>query len=393
MEEGITRRGALQAVGAGIGLASTGGLAAATPQRDTPITRPDAEEAMEHVLTLEHPGSSAAQYEFAVEGDVARTTAHDASVNEADTADGGVARGTLGRGRDSYAYSGDLVRFVADGDVDAYLDGEPVDLSTLVTEHTLMFAATGGPDASGRFELAATGDLAAGDALGIEGTPAPTGTTASGRVGPEGTSYGPACYSYTGGLRRFTATSDVVAYRDGRRVDLSTLVNRHSLTIEGTDEDLANYEFEVSANLQQTTAVGATLGDDTVDGTEARGAVAGWRDSYEFTGELVRFTTDGSPAVLLDGHRLDARDRVSVHTLTLVGDGEANRYNLAVEADLEHADALGASVDPSDTIDGSWVNLALGTVTDGRDSYTFTGDLKWVNVADSVGVILDGERI
>jgi hypothetical protein len=393
MEDRTTRRGALRAIGAGLALASAGSAGATAPPRYTSITRPEDERASEHVLTLEHPGNDGAQYEFAVEGEVARTAAHDASVNGTDAVDGGVARGTLGSGRDSYAYSGGIVRFVADGDVDAYVDGEPVDLSAVVDEHTLLFAARGGTDASARFELEATSDLSAGEALGIEGTPTPTGPLARGRVGPEGTAYGPACYSYTGGLRRFTATGDVVAYRDGRRVDLSTVVGRHTLTVDGTDGGPARYELETSMPPEQATPVGSSAGDETVEGTVARGSVGRWRDSYEFTGDLVRFTADGAPQVLLDGHRIDAREVVSVHTLTLLGGGRTARYSIAVDGDIQHADALGASLDPGDSVGDPWENIATGTVTSGRDSYTFTGDLQWVTVADSVEVILDGRPL
>lgn len=75
------------------------------------------------------------------------------------------------------------------------------------------------------------------------------------------------------------------------------------------------YEFDVTGSVEQVAANGSaaiseeaiTVGDieDTIEGTEASGAVAGGGDAYLITGEIASFELTGDATVYLDGERVD----------------------------------------------------------------------------------------
>jgi subtilisin len=248
------------------------------------------------VVAVESDDGSPVRYELEVDRNLQKSTAPSASINSGDTVDGTVATGFVAGWRDGYSCNG-IERFAALGDATLFVDGDPVDPTAVVSRHTLTVEAV---DGGLSYEFAADGATQV-DALGasINDGDAVAGGVVSGGLGP-----GRDSYTYTGGLRRFAATDGVVAYRDGRRVDLTAAVDRHTLVVVGTG-DSVEYSLEVDADLERSGALASVNDADTVDGTTASGVVRGGRDAYEFTGDLRTFTTAGNPRVVLDGTVVD----------------------------------------------------------------------------------------
>ncbi len=75
----------------------------------------------DHVITFRGTGEPA-QYDFTVDGNLAKTTAYGANINANDTISGTRARGEVGTGADSYTYTGGISRFDLDGSADVLID-------------------------------------------------------------------------------------------------------------------------------------------------------------------------------------------------------------------------------------------------------------------------------
>ena len=356
-----------------------------------------------HTIVLQNDAESVSrsEYSLAVEADLNGSSAVGAAVNEGDAIDGNAVEGVVSGGRDAYTYAGGLVRFTG-LDTTVYVDGKRRDPADLVDRHTITVVSS--DDSYRRYELAVESGLEKSDALGasLNGDDTVDGTEASGAV-----TGGRDSYTYSGGLERFHG-ENVTVYVDGRVRDPFEFVETHTLTVESPDEgpievpeetivigpryEYHSYELSVESDLEKSDALGASLnGDDTVDGTEASGAVSGGRDSYTYSGSLERFAAE-NVELLIDGRTRDARNLVDTHTLTVepdrIGDFSVD-YTLSVDADLQRDDALGATIDEDDVVDGT---TATGTVTADRDSYTYTGSEVDV-VFDGYGlpVALDGQ--
>lgn len=77
------------------------------------------------------------------------------------------------------------------------------------------------------------------------------------------------------------------------------------MTIESEDGSWTPYQLDVDGNLQKSTAIASINPNDELNGNSADGAVAGGRDSYEYTGGIVELTVDDNVVVYVDGNSVD----------------------------------------------------------------------------------------
>jgi hypothetical protein len=221
--------------------------------------------------------------------------------NSGDTVSGSTASGKVGGGwKDSYTFTGEITDFsLTSGDladVDVYVDGERTDLAA--QERTLTIDHTGSGSVV-NYEVTTDGSLSPGEYASTGDTV--DGSTATGSV------FGwKDNYTFTGEVTRFTVTdgdpANVDVYVDGEQTGLTDL--DRSVTIRSTgSEEYTAYEVRTNGTIRPGQYAGT---GDTVDGSTATGKVGGgWKDSYEFAGDVTGFTvTDGDPAnvdVYVDG--------------------------------------------------------------------------------------------
>lgn len=106
-------------------------------------------------------------------------------------------------------------------------------------------------------------------------------------------------------IESFAAAGDTTMYVNGEEVDPSAVVSTHTVTIESADDNWGTYQLTVEADLQKSTAIASINSNDELNGNSADGAVAGGRDSYEYTGGIVELTVDDNVVVYVDGDSVD----------------------------------------------------------------------------------------
>ncbi|WP_176451109.1 hypothetical protein [Halorubrum sp. Ea1] len=158
-------------------------------------------------------GGSAARYEFTVDGDVERSAAGDAAVDDGDAiADNGTVTGRATDEPDAYAFDGVLTDFEAADDVDVAINGESVP-PELIGPNVLTVVGKG---ETVRYEFEVTGSVAKSTAYG--GTindfdEVRSDGTVAGRTTDEADSY-----SCIGVASSFEAAGPVEVYADGELV-------------------------------------------------------------------------------------------------------------------------------------------------------------------------------
>ncbi|MFC4549727.1 MULTISPECIES: fibronectin type III domain-containing protein [Halorussus] len=191
---------------------------------------------------------------------------------------------------------------------------------------------------------------------------------------------------------RATATAS-----DGDAAASSTVTfatKRHTLVIDGgaSPGTLNDYSFAVSGDVEKSAELGSIQANDTVSGSTVSGEVLAGKDGYRFTGDVTDFRVAGSPAVYLDGERVDPADLgETTYPRTLVVDGaraprERATYEATVSGKIKKSSSLG-SVQANDTIAGA---TASGQVYGGKDGYRFTGGLTELRVDGALTVSLGG---
>jgi lipopolysaccharide export system protein LptA len=335
-----------------------------------------------HELSIE--GSSGRfSYQFTVSGDIEKSTARGASIDDNDTISGSTATGQGGDGGvDSYGFSGELVAFSLDGEASVTLDGEPAHVGQL-PDHVLTIDGAG---SRATYEFSVSGGLEKSTANGanINSGDELSGSSASGVVGISSDSY-----VFSGELVAFSLDGEANVTLDGEPARVGQRPE-HLLTIDGVGSP-ASYEFGVSGTLEKSTANGANINSgDELSGSSASGVVGISSDSYVFSGELETFALDGRANVTLDGEPARVGQRPDNHVLTIAGDGSPASYEFSVSGTLEKSTANGANINSSDEISGS---SASGVVGISADSYSFTGSLDSISVDGEATVFLDGERI
>ncbi|MDS0475113.1 hypothetical protein [Natrinema sp. 1APR25-10V2] len=153
------------------------------------------------------------------------------------------------------------------------------------------------------------------------------------------------------------------------------------------------YEFAVSGAAEKATVKGATIdSEDTVDGGTITGSVAGWRDGFNFSGELTDLTLDGDARVYVNGEQVDPADYgdEQPHVLTLVGNGSSASYEITVDGTIETVDG-DAAEDHATVLSDTTVE---GSIERDAQRFRFSGALTDVTFHDgSAHVYLDDQRI
>ena len=166
------------------------------------------------VLTIDGGGSTA-RYEFTVDGDVEKSTAHGATRNGYDAiADDGTVTGRTTNEPDSYRLSGPVLDFEADGDVAVSLNGGRIEPAFLGASTVTI----DGGGATAHYEFTVDGDVEKSTAHGATRNGydaiADDGTV-TGRTTNE-----PDSYAFTGVVESVSIDGSATVYADGEPVDL-----------------------------------------------------------------------------------------------------------------------------------------------------------------------------
>ena len=218
------------------------------------------------------------------------------------------------------------------------------------------------------------------------------GSTAIGGVSGTGSDD----FYFSGEISNFESSGPVAVFVDGEEVDFGSPDQPpNTIRIDAVGEGV-DYEFTVSGDLQA--GPDADQGE-RIKGSTAIGGVGGTSgDDFYFSGEVTDFQRDGPLAVFINGEEVDpdslgtGDEDPSARTLTIEApDGVQAEYTFEVSGDVEKSEAMGASINGNDEIDGSTVS---GQVNGGTDSYSFTGDIESFSISlPLVNVYLDGEEV
>jgi hypothetical protein len=338
-------------------------------------------------LTVESVGDEAKiEYEFETSGDLAK----ESSANAGDTVDGTTATGVVeGGGQDGYRFDGELSAFnVVSGnrsDVAVFVNGSEV---LDGTTRTLTVRSTGSEQYTG-YEVTTSGSITKGEYANSGDSI--DGSTATGKVGGGWKD----SYEFSGDVTDFTVTdgdpADVDVYVDGEKIDAGG--DAHTMTIQSTgSEQYINYEVTTSGSI--TKGEHANSGDAISGSTATGGVGGGWKDSYQFSGDVTSFTvTDGDPTdvdVYVDGKKTALADLKRSLTVRSTGSEQYTGYEVTTTGTIRR----GEYANSGDSIDGS---TATGKVGGGwKDSYEFSGDVTDFTVTDGdpadVDVYVDGTK-
>ena len=273
----------------------------------------DEDEDETRVITIrDETGWRQVNYEFAVSGDLEKSTDNDATIDDDDIVDGSTATGHVWGGTDSYRFTGEIEEFWVDAPATVLVDGEEVDpgelMGDLPAEDTRVITIH---DETGRwhvdYEFSVSGDLerSLDEGATIDEWNVVDGSTASGHVRGWKDSY-----RFTGEITDFKVDVPVTVLVDGEEVDPADLASdlENMLTIASEDRRV-EYEFSVSGDLERSVDMDATIDEwNVVDGSTASGHVSGWRDSYRFSGEIEEFQLSAPATISLDGEEVDPDD-------------------------------------------------------------------------------------
>lgn len=163
----------------------------------------------------EEPYLTQADYEFTVSGDLEKSDANGASINDDDTVDGSTATGHVWGGTDSYAFTGDLTDFQVDSDVTVVIDGEEHDASDLMCEYSNVLTVNG-TNGKTQYEFTVSDGLekSVDDGATIDDHDTLDGSTASGHVWGWKDSY-----RFSGDVTSLTLRGPGAVYVNGEEVD------------------------------------------------------------------------------------------------------------------------------------------------------------------------------
>lgn len=259
-------------------------------------------------------------------------------------------------------------------------------------KHTLVIGGTGSKS-NYSFTVGRNLEKSTADGATIDGDATITNNSAHGLVGS-----GKDAYTFDGELVAFNFDfwNPINVLLDGEPAHVGMRPD-HFVEIEGTGP-ATNYTFSANANLEKSTAHGATIGgEDRIfnDGVTASGRVNSGKDAYTFydntlDGNLPAFNFDGAPInVLLDGKPAHVGQNYD-HLLQIQGTGSPATYNFTVSGRRRLAATIkaGGTFDDSDTYAD---NEAEGMVTNESDVYRFDGELQTFDLDGRANVLVDGE--
>lgn len=373
-------------------------------------------EPLADTITIEDdPEGRTTNYEMRVDGEVLKSTAMSASIDDNDEitprnnpskieknqlsaeplAGETYVLGGVNNGTDSYVVSGDPTGFVADGRVNVYMNGEQISPAEFVRT-TFTFESTNGDLAE--YSFSTSGDVTKSKYMGATIDDSYDSIESGGASGAvKGTRDS---YAFTGEVTDFSADDNLRVYLNREEVDVATLSAEpqfeNTLTVEGKG-GRTDYRFAVEGELEENYGLG---GADSISGKTAEGAVTSGQDSYTFSGDIASFSieTDGEFATYLNGSEVDPEtlgetqttpdadqlpNEVSVRALT----NARTEYGIGVSGTL-------ATGDRSNTWSGDNASYeyARGWVSgEGLDNYKNSGVLTTLTDFDSIQIDVNYE--
>ncbi|WP_455449374.1 hypothetical protein [Natrinema thermotolerans] len=267
-----------------------------------------AESQLSNLLLVNGSSSDVTRYEFTVGGDVERSTAEGASIDDEDRIDGSTVNGTVADWKDAFRFAGDLTELTVDGPGSVLVNGEEVDPADYGEQlpHVLEVSGEG---TTMSYEITVDGSIE----LVADDEPAAEATTVSGSTAQSSITDGTQTYRFSGALTDVTFTDGTAMITvDGERIDPREYgayeMFPHALVIDGTDADgPTTYAFEIDGAVVQSDYQNASIDEeDVVENGTVRGGVGNWLDAYWFDGDIADFRLRGDAAVDL---QYNARDR------------------------------------------------------------------------------------
>ncbi len=262
----------------------------------------------ENIISIYGTDGSVANYEFSVTGALEKTDANGASIDSEDVIDGSSATGTVAGGIDSYGFEGDLVHISIDGEARVTVNGEEINLADYDLDNVISL--TGGSSSNiVEYSFTVDGDVEKSSANGatIDSGDSISGSTATGTLGG-----GVDSYRFSGSVTDLTLSDDATVTVNGEELDPADYTEEKTNVLSisgGSPNNLIEYEFSVTGSLSKSDAAGASIdSEDSISGSTATGIVAGGTDSYEFTGEVVDFTSERNVSVVLNREKVNEDD-------------------------------------------------------------------------------------
>ncbi len=329
---------------------------AETDTTDTDATEETTADAdSENVLSIngvESPG----EYEFSVSGDLQKSDANGATIDDNDSLSGSTANGQVEGGIDSYTFTGEITDFsLSGGEPTITVNGEAVNPDS--------FSET-----EADTEETTSNDTGSGDETDTTETSTETESTDSS--------------SSAGSSESSTDEKQT-----------------HTLAFAGTSDAPTVYYFNVSGEVAE--AEESSLGlDANVFDTTVEGAVGNATHAYEFTGEITSIAAEGPGIILLDGERVHPHEAIATvpelpNLLIINGSlsDDVTGYRIAVDGELERSDALSTAPEDATTWDRMEDTVAdgkaVGVVAEGVDAYRFKGNVTRFRVCGSAYITFE----
>jgi len=263
-----------------------------TERSDTDESTDDTD--LSHVILIDGEPSETTRYEFAVSGDVEKSTYNGASIDDEDVIEDDRVYGVVADWKDAFRFSGELESLTVDGPGTVFVDDEEVDPADYGERlpHVLEVESHGEPAS---YELTVDGTLE----LVTEDEPTVSGSTVQRSIDDSIQRY-----RFSGALTDVTIIDgDATVTLDGEEIAASDYgeyeLLPHALVIDGTEsDDSSTYAFEVDGAVVTSSYRGATIDeDDVIEGTAVEGTVSGSLDAYWFEGDITDFRLAGDATV------------------------------------------------------------------------------------------------
>ncbi|WP_410767567.1 hypothetical protein [Haloferax sp. DFSO60] len=267
-----------------------------------------------NTLTVETvEGGPLVEYEFTVDGTVAKGADAENSDTLASNGDGTTTvTGKTGNGyADDFQFDGELLDFAANVDAENYsvlVNGEEVSFES--TSALTVETVEGGPLVE--YEFTVDGDVTKGADAENSDTVTANGDGTTTVSGKSGNGYADD-FEFTGELLDFTANVTAENYSvfvDGEEIEVSST---NTLTVETNQGGpLVRYEFTVNGTVSKgSESEGSEKVSSNGDGTTTVSGKTGngYADDFEFVGWLTDFTADAAAAdyrVLVNGEEVDS---------------------------------------------------------------------------------------
>ncbi|WP_276257007.1 right-handed parallel beta-helix repeat-containing protein [Halomontanus rarus] len=253
---------------------------------------------LENVLVVDGDDSDTTRYEFVASGDVEKSNAEGASIDDEDVIDGGQVHGVVANWKDAFRFDGELEELSVDGPGAVLVNGEEIDPDEVGQQlpHTLEVIGQGTPSS---FEITVDGTIEYDGDDADDDVTVVSGTTVESSVSDD-----TQVFRFSGALTDITFTDgEAVVTLDGEEVDLSEYGDPellpHAIVIDGLEaEGPTTYSFTVDGKVLKSEYMDASIDDgDIVEGEAVRGGVGNWLDAFWFDGDITDFKLVGDAKV------------------------------------------------------------------------------------------------